>query len=300
MTVAVDAERGGEKTTVRAAARAQVEFAAAEPPAAFRPVDLHGLAGRSAVVAAAAAQVGWPYVWGGESRAEGGFDCSGLIDYAFGAAGAPLPGRPTAADLWHMAQPIPAAALLPGDLVFLGAPSGAPYHVGMYVGRGRCCRRRTPERRSATRRWRRAAGTGSGGCCRAARRLPTTPCPRPPAAAGVPGHVLAAELRLGLAADPVQAAAALARAQTAHPGSLIEALAAQLGSESAAALVPRDGGGSGVALPPRCGWCRCRSPPGRAGGSRRTCRRARNRSRRPVGRRGVVGSEPSGDGRPRR
>src|SRR4051794_2950562 len=37
-----------------------------------RPVALAGLDGAAAVVAAAEAQLGWPYVWGGESRAEGG------------------------------------------------------------------------------------------------------------------------------------------------------------------------------------------------------------------------------------
>ena len=50
------------------------------------------------MIAAASAQLGWPYTWGGESRAEGGFDCSGLIDYALAAAGFPV-GRPTAAGL---------------------------------------------------------------------------------------------------------------------------------------------------------------------------------------------------------
>ena len=55
----------------------------------FRPADVRGLDAGGAVVAAALAQLGWPYVWGGESRAEGGFDCSGLIDYAFAAAGSP-------------------------------------------------------------------------------------------------------------------------------------------------------------------------------------------------------------------
>ena len=88
VSVAVDGRR-----PLRASARARVEFTAAEPAGSFRPVDLRGLSGRAAVVAAAAAQVGWPYVWGGESRAEGGFDCSGLVDYAYTAAGASLPGN---------------------------------------------------------------------------------------------------------------------------------------------------------------------------------------------------------------
>jgi len=94
----------------------------------------HGV--RAAIVRAAAAQIGWPYVWGGESRAEGGFDCSGLVDYAFLAAGHPLPGRPTAAVLWHMGIPIKKADLRPGDLAFLGANTGEPYHVALYAGDG--------------------------------------------------------------------------------------------------------------------------------------------------------------------
>ena len=93
-----------------------------------------GLRGR--VVEAAAEQIGWPYVWGGESRAEGGFDCSGLVDYAYAAAGHPLPGRPTAAVLWQMGVPITVDQLRPGDLAFLGAPSGEPYHVALYAGHG--------------------------------------------------------------------------------------------------------------------------------------------------------------------
>jgi cell wall-associated NlpC family hydrolase len=242
-------EVAGRPETLRARARAAVSFAAQLPSVSFRPVDLHGLAGRAAVVEAAAAQVGWPYVWGGESRAEGGFDCSGLIDYAFAAAGAALPGRPTAADLWHMGQPIAPAELEPGDLVFLGARSGAPYHVGMYVGSGTVLA---------------APHTGArvgysplayGGWDGFARLLPPDPAFRaddPVGAAarhhGVPANVLAAELRLGLASDADAAAAALARAQ-AGSDTLEQALAAQLGSESAAAIVLRDG--SGPALPVR-------------------------------------------------
>jgi hypothetical protein len=89
---------------------------------------------RANIVRAAAQQIGWPYVWGGESRTEGGFDCSGLVDYAYSAAGHALPGRPTAAVLWQMGVPIAKRNLRPGDLVFLGTYSGQPYHVAMYAG----------------------------------------------------------------------------------------------------------------------------------------------------------------------
>jgi cell wall-associated NlpC family hydrolase len=243
VSVAVDGRR-----PLRASARARVEFTAAEPAGSFRPVDLRGLSGRAAVVAAAAAQVGWPYVWGGESRAEGGFDCSGLVDYAYTAAGASLPGRPTAADLWRMGRPVAAAALQPGDLVFVGTAGGAPHHVGVYVGDGTVL---SAPHTGARVGYSPLAYAGWDGY---ASLLPTGPAPvdDPVAAAarrsGVPGHLLAAELRMGLAHDPDAAAAALARAQEAHPESLQEALAAQLGSASAAALVMRDGGGAGVGL----------------------------------------------------
>jgi len=48
-------------------ARAGVAYTAALSAGAFRPVDLHGARGPLAAVAAAEAQVGWPYIWGGES-----------------------------------------------------------------------------------------------------------------------------------------------------------------------------------------------------------------------------------------
>ena len=80
-----------------------------------RAAELAGFDGVGAVVAAAEAQLGWPYVWGGESRAEGGFDCSGLVDFALASAGYPV-GRLTASGLQDLAQPIPlaSAALVPG------------------------------------------------------------------------------------------------------------------------------------------------------------------------------------------
>jgi cell wall-associated NlpC family hydrolase len=116
-----------------AGARAGLDYAVPDPePARFRPVDLSGSAGVDAVIAAASAQLGWPYLWGGESRAEGGFDCSGLIDYALAAAGFGV-GRPTAAGLQRLTSQVPLAAVQPGDLVFVGDPA---HHVGMVVAPG--------------------------------------------------------------------------------------------------------------------------------------------------------------------
>ncbi len=95
-----------------------------------------GTGARAKIVRSALAQVGWPYVWGGESRTEGGFDCSGLVDHAYAGAGYQLPGRPTADVLWAMSVPLKPADLRPGDLVFLGARAGLVHHVGLYAGGG--------------------------------------------------------------------------------------------------------------------------------------------------------------------
>ncbi len=116
-----------------AVSRAGLAFAPPRPADGFRLADVRGLAAGGAVVAAALAQLGWPYVWGGESRADGGFDCSGLIDYALAAAGAPV-GRLTAAGLQQLAQPLSASVpLRAGDLVFVGLPA---HHVGLVVAPG--------------------------------------------------------------------------------------------------------------------------------------------------------------------
>jgi peptidoglycan DL-endopeptidase CwlO len=121
------------RSTRLARASAGLDYAMPEvAPDRFRTVDLRGLAGVAAVVAGATAQLGWPYLWGGESRAEGGFDCSGLVDYALAAAGFPV-GRPTAAGLQTLTLEIPLAATRAGDLVFVGTPA---HHVGLVVGPG--------------------------------------------------------------------------------------------------------------------------------------------------------------------
>jgi hypothetical protein len=271
---------GRQHRRVAARARAGVAFSATLPAGRFRPVDLHGARGPLAAVAAAEAQIGWPYRWGGESREDGGFDCSGLVDYAYAAAGDPLPGRPTAADLWQMARPEAAAELAPADLVFVGAHGGAPHQVGMYVGDGMVVV--APHTGARVRYEPLAAGAWDG----FARMLDVQPgAPTPDAAIAaaarahqVPADALAAELRLGVAADPDTAAVALAAAMRRHPGDLAAALVDALHDPSAAALVLRsasgpalgDGFGAAVRLlptppPPRPSVPRARSHGGGGG-----------------------------------
>lgn len=79
-------------------------------------------------VSAALSQLGVPYVFGGASPSRG-FDCSGLMYWAWAQAGVWIP-RP--ADYQRDdAIPISFEQLEPGDLVFYGEPVS---HVSMYIG----------------------------------------------------------------------------------------------------------------------------------------------------------------------
>ena len=78
--------------------------------------------------------VGVAYRWGGNTP-DGGFDCSGLVNFVFREMGQLNLPR-TARDI--AALPIPAVRnnhLAPADLLFFGNRSVE--HVGIYVGQGR-------------------------------------------------------------------------------------------------------------------------------------------------------------------
>lgn len=77
--------------------------------------------------------IGRPYRSGGSAPAEG-FDCSGLVHYAFGVLGYDLPR--TAATQAGVTQVIPASEVAVGDLVFFRLGRGID-HVGIYYGEGR-------------------------------------------------------------------------------------------------------------------------------------------------------------------
>ncbi|MDA8285153.1 MAG: NlpC/P60 family protein [Actinomycetota bacterium] len=80
----------------------------------------------------ALAQVGTPYIWGGETPGVG-FDCSGLVQAAYRAAGVALPR--VAQNQYDAGSLVPAGApLQPGDLVFFGQGPAQVTHVGIYVG----------------------------------------------------------------------------------------------------------------------------------------------------------------------
>jgi cell wall-associated NlpC family hydrolase len=75
-------------------------------------------------------ELGTPYSWGG--AAPGGFDCSGLVSWAYGQAGhGGLPHFTGA--LWNSGTHISSQSdLAPGDLVFFHGLG----HVGIYIGGG--------------------------------------------------------------------------------------------------------------------------------------------------------------------
>ena len=99
---------------------------AAAPPAA--PV-LGGSAAAQKAVDTAMAQIGDPYVWG--AAGPDAFDCSGLVQYAYAAAGISLPHSSRMQST--MGAPVSRDALQPGDLVFFYSPVS---HVGIYIGDG--------------------------------------------------------------------------------------------------------------------------------------------------------------------
>lgn len=74
--------------------------------------------------------VGVPYRWGGESPTSG-FDCSGLVRWAYARVGIDVPHSSYA--LSATGQPVERSRVQAGDvLVFSGLG-----HVGLYLGRGR-------------------------------------------------------------------------------------------------------------------------------------------------------------------
>jgi cell wall-associated NlpC family hydrolase len=106
---------------------------AAKPFAAF---SRSAMTLRDSLVALARAQVGTPYVHGGESPSKG-FDCSGLVRYIVAALHIMVPRTAARQAFAGIAVPKDTAAMLPGDLVTFGRGKGAVSHIGIYVGNGR-------------------------------------------------------------------------------------------------------------------------------------------------------------------
>jgi cell wall-associated NlpC family hydrolase len=96
------------------------------------------------VIRRAMTQIGVPYSWGGGTAAgpsrgidDGagttGFDCSGLILYAFAGVGIKLPHY--SGNQYNMGRKIPTSQARRGDVIFYGP--GGSQHVTLYLGDGK-------------------------------------------------------------------------------------------------------------------------------------------------------------------
>jgi len=104
---------------------------------------LYGRQASEYVIRRAMSQMGVPYSWGG-GNANGpsrgidqgantvGFDCSGLILYAFAGVGIKLPHY--SGDQYDAGRKIPSSQMRRGDLIFYGP--NASQHEAMYLGDG--------------------------------------------------------------------------------------------------------------------------------------------------------------------
>jgi hypothetical protein len=89
------------------------------------------------IIATASEAMGRPYEFGGTGAGGEGFDCSGLIQYAYGKHGIQLPRRST--DQARQGRKIDRKLdhLKAGDLLTFSNRGGPVTHVGLYIGNGR-------------------------------------------------------------------------------------------------------------------------------------------------------------------
>ncbi len=115
---------------VRSIRTLMVKYAAPTPPADTAAGEAASGAGGVAI-AFATARLGQSYLWGGSGPL---YDCSGLVQAAYAAAGIALPRTSQA----QQATATPVTDPRPGDLVFMGPSTqlGTASHVGIVIGGG--------------------------------------------------------------------------------------------------------------------------------------------------------------------
>lgn len=91
---------------------------------------------RGNIVRTALAAMGEPYKWGGTSTDEG-FDCSGLVWYAYTSHGVTVPRVSRDQALAGRAVPRRIEALQAGDILTFSNRPGVVTHVGLYIGDAR-------------------------------------------------------------------------------------------------------------------------------------------------------------------
>jgi cell wall-associated NlpC family hydrolase len=111
-----------EKARAQAAAKTGTPTSTTPTPAANSSVT-------TKAIAFARAQLGKPYVWG--ATGPDSFDCSGLTQAAYKAAGVNLPR--TTGEQVDVGTRVSQSGLKPGDLIFFYSDAS---HVGLYIGNG--------------------------------------------------------------------------------------------------------------------------------------------------------------------
>lgn len=102
---------------------------ASDPDPVYTPPASSGSA--AGAIAWAKSQIGWPYVWGGEGPADGGYDCSGLVMMAYRSQGIYLPHQ--SGLQYNYGTKVPLGQRQAGDLIFWSNGSSI-YHVAMSLG----------------------------------------------------------------------------------------------------------------------------------------------------------------------
>jgi LysM repeat protein len=124
---------GSPTPTPAAAAPAATTPPAAAPSTTTVATPTATSSSAAEAVSVALAQVGKPYVYGGAGP--NSFDCSGLVMYAWAAAGVSLPHY--SVSQYSGTARITEAELEPGDIVFYDNESGPqPGHEALYIGNG--------------------------------------------------------------------------------------------------------------------------------------------------------------------
>jgi cell wall-associated NlpC family hydrolase len=88
------------------------------------------------VVETATGMMGRPYEYGGTGEDGDGFDCSGLIQYAYAKHGVTLPRRSVDQATQGRGVAKDPDTLLPGDLLTFSSSGGPVTHVALYIGNG--------------------------------------------------------------------------------------------------------------------------------------------------------------------